>query len=1166
MKPFFKSLSSLALAAFSLTGHSQSIPEKTLLWRIEGKNITTPSYIYGTMHLFDQRLFNFGDSVYHALESSKGFANEIDPAVFIDSMFAEIKADNSARLEEMVDKKKYKEIAKKLKEKLDIDADELTSKKIAGKRTSWYYNQRSKDDMDAVVDFFLYDVAKRQGKVTGGIEEYADQKDLFDEMGSAIDIEKFANENPATWKMNLNKFIDIYLAQDIENIYRLSSDRKSDFNSKKILDDRNIKMAHNIDSLIHIRSTFFAVGAAHLAGELGLINILRTKGYKMVPVFSSQKLHAKKYSFKSIEIPWETISSDDKSYTVEMPGKASNLNFSEDAPPFKMYADFGNTLFYMTTAMPALLVDNDPKVTLDKAVERFTEGSKQKTSSSKFISYQGSPAVEVSSSKDGIFYKMTLVLKDKRVYLLIVGAQKKEVLDVPETSRFLQSLKINNDFIAAPSSWHHFKDSKLAIEVDFPGKPSIKNEKQDEETDKVWKVATYSSSDLKTGSYYSMILLETAPGYLITDDTAILNSKIEIFESRDDFKILNKAYYSWDGYPALKYKAKLKQDGFEFLLDVITVNRINRNFTAMAVVPDNEQGATDAATFTKSFKLVDFEAGAWENRNLPENIGHTWGPAIFTTDKTDSSDDSGKDKSRVHFMIDQSNSVNYSIEISGFNRYFSRPDEDSLLREIAATFYSDSTKKSVLYYNAPSDSLIYVKKVSNGNNSGMEVLVRQPSVHHYKKIRIFINGDSTYQLIAFAPLKELQDKNSMRFFDDFRFNKPDQKSQLYDNHSKAMTEGLSSADSATRAEAKDALEDAVFTKTDLPLLHEALLKNYPADTFGFYRINNILVEKIAKVKEPSSIDFVAQAYKTAALAKDEKAMNLLEVLTEMQTSASFSMLKKLWLEFPPQAKSSYPLSALDDSLELTASLFPEMMKLYADTISGDILIDAAASLMDSNKIAKEHIAGNENGIYEQALWQLNHFKKGEYYNYNTYALIRLLIAMNTKESETLLADFTRQPDIDISLYTTIQLIEKDKLVDNAVLDKIAASPENRMELFETLKKTGKEKLFPKKFNNQLSIAEGQMAVLASEEDIYFKEIKPLFTHKETGKNSAGIYYSFKITDDEGGAYLGFVGPYPKGSMDRPYTELKYQVLYDVSFNKSVVNDFFKKFLSEAADE
>ena len=41
-----------------------------LLWRIDGPGMTSPSYLFGTMHLTDKRVFEFSDSVLLALRNA----------------------------------------------------------------------------------------------------------------------------------------------------------------------------------------------------------------------------------------------------------------------------------------------------------------------------------------------------------------------------------------------------------------------------------------------------------------------------------------------------------------------------------------------------------------------------------------------------------------------------------------------------------------------------------------------------------------------------------------------------------------------------------------------------------------------------------------------------------------------------------------------------------------------------------------------------------------------------------------------------------------------------------------------------------------------------------------------------------------------------------------
>jgi len=59
---------------YSIQLYSQG---NSLLWRISGKNLQQPSYLYGTMHSTDPRVFHFADSVMPALETCDAFAMEV---------------------------------------------------------------------------------------------------------------------------------------------------------------------------------------------------------------------------------------------------------------------------------------------------------------------------------------------------------------------------------------------------------------------------------------------------------------------------------------------------------------------------------------------------------------------------------------------------------------------------------------------------------------------------------------------------------------------------------------------------------------------------------------------------------------------------------------------------------------------------------------------------------------------------------------------------------------------------------------------------------------------------------------------------------------------------------------------------------------------------------
>ncbi len=350
MKYFLSILAILVFLCFTQNTKAQKAPSKTLLWRISGNGMQKPSYLYGTMHLKDRRLFFFGDSVYKSIEATEGFAMELDPIEMMDSLFTKMgETDTSTLLKQLLDEKKFKRVSKKLEKKFGMPADKISRKRLIKERENWYYNVQKKDDMKSMVDLYLYNIAHKQGKWVGGIEDVSDQFAIKDELGKDINIEDYLDDdNEEKKKAYLKKMISMYADQDLEKLDLWISGSQSKKSNDLLLVNRNIKMAYRMDSLAHVRTSFFAVGVAHLPGETGLINLLQTKGFSVTPVFSSKKIAPENYVYDVKEIPWVKFAEPEGAYTVEMPGKPSDLKSPGSEVNFKIYADLVSNTVYMS--------------------------------------------------------------------------------------------------------------------------------------------------------------------------------------------------------------------------------------------------------------------------------------------------------------------------------------------------------------------------------------------------------------------------------------------------------------------------------------------------------------------------------------------------------------------------------------------------------------------------------------------------------------------------------------------------------------------------------------------------------------------------------------------------------------------------------------------------
>ena len=89
----------------------------------------------------------------------------------------------------------------------------------------------------------------------------------------------------STNNSEFNKMLDAYLRQDLIGLGNLMNDAElsPEFNENLLL-QRNRNWIPIISKLISEKPTFIAVGAGHLPGEKGVLNLLREAGYTVTPV------------------------------------------------------------------------------------------------------------------------------------------------------------------------------------------------------------------------------------------------------------------------------------------------------------------------------------------------------------------------------------------------------------------------------------------------------------------------------------------------------------------------------------------------------------------------------------------------------------------------------------------------------------------------------------------------------------------------------------------------------------------------------------------------------------------------------------------------------------------------------------------------------------------
>jgi len=267
--------------------------QNSLLWEISGKGINRPSYLFGTMHLRDSRLFCFPDSAQQKLDSCSVLALEV-VIDFKDSkalMNAILLQDESKYLPQILTKQEYKKVKKAVKENCDIATLMMMDRIRPLMLAASLMEAQMKNNVKYPMDIQFQIDAQKQGKKMYALESAKSQIEVLDKIPLQIQKQELlsAVDSLSQNKLLLDTMIQMYLRQDLTALQTSTDGMSAEFDSlwqSELLDKRNEIMVNGIKTLLFNGNAFAAIGAAHLGGENGIIELLRKDGYILRPIFS----------------------------------------------------------------------------------------------------------------------------------------------------------------------------------------------------------------------------------------------------------------------------------------------------------------------------------------------------------------------------------------------------------------------------------------------------------------------------------------------------------------------------------------------------------------------------------------------------------------------------------------------------------------------------------------------------------------------------------------------------------------------------------------------------------------------------------------------------------------------------------------------------------------
>lgn len=283
--------------------------EKALLWKISGKKLKKPSYLFGTIHMIDEKDFFMPDYVKTAFDKSTKVVFEINTEEMTDmsmmgNMMNMIMMEGSTTLKDLLSEEDYTKVKKKLNENPMMMMMGDMVDKIKPMFLSAMIGQEGGEGggMDPFggggmgmggstksYELEFTEMAKKAEKPISGLETIAFQMSMFDSISledQAKMLVQALEGDEGEGEDMMAQMVKLYTTQDIPGLHQMIREQSAgsaDFEDK-LLTMRNKNWIPLMEEKMPLDVTFFAVGAGHLGGEEGVIGLLRKEGYIVTPV------------------------------------------------------------------------------------------------------------------------------------------------------------------------------------------------------------------------------------------------------------------------------------------------------------------------------------------------------------------------------------------------------------------------------------------------------------------------------------------------------------------------------------------------------------------------------------------------------------------------------------------------------------------------------------------------------------------------------------------------------------------------------------------------------------------------------------------------------------------------------------------------------------------
>jgi uncharacterized protein YbaP (TraB family) len=273
----------------------KEVPAATssLLWKVEGNGLTKPTWLFGTIHMLCKDDAVLSDNMKQVINDCEVVYMEMDLDNIFEMMGAmtKMKMTGDTTLRDLLSENDYKKVKSYFEEKSTL----LPFSVLETYKPMMASSLLSEGDLPCEgaisMEQVIMGAAKEKGKKIKGLETMAQQAGFLDSIPykyQAAELVKYIDSADTDKGENqlMNQLFDAYRNQDLKKLEELMLDGDAGMSSFAdiLLYRRNINWVMKLKTLMLDKSLLVAVGAGHLPGEKGVINLLRKAGYTVTPV------------------------------------------------------------------------------------------------------------------------------------------------------------------------------------------------------------------------------------------------------------------------------------------------------------------------------------------------------------------------------------------------------------------------------------------------------------------------------------------------------------------------------------------------------------------------------------------------------------------------------------------------------------------------------------------------------------------------------------------------------------------------------------------------------------------------------------------------------------------------------------------------------------------